>query len=1254
MTSRGFSFAALFVLVWMLFPAPVVAQGWEASPAQSDFFQAMLAEDTQTALQLLGTNTNLARRSTYSGKFPLHVAASKGLLPVVERLLELGAEVDAEGDTWDTGNKKLTALQVAVWYNRGSTNIVQRLLSAGADPNHLSPWDGSALHMAFEYRKEDMAALLLDHGANPFLVGGNPYRRMTPFEKAVANSSGKLIPRMLGVETAESKGAGTNNIAPARQRFLATNGTAMLTLAAQRGLLEAVEAFLKVGVRPSAATSDAYSTMQAFAKAARPPARTAGPESGRLVRIRELLAQYGSDYDVFAATAFGDVDHARRLVGTNPALARARDHLGDTPLLWAVRTDQLPLTAFWLEAGAMTAATNLAGQTALHVAAEQGFAAQVDKLLAAQSPTNVKETNGWTALDVAIRAKQPETIRRLLGTETMANARLRGVATSIHETAASGNVVALAALLRPEMREARNELGMTPLQVAARSGQLGAAALLVDKGANVNAQDPEGNTVLHLILLARSHRIAGRPSAQWIERKQQDASNREFLRVFTSEPGMLSAHQVAQSVAFFLACGADPSIKNQAGRTVLQIAMDEQTMLSDDDKEAFLPLLSKGGGSLEERDANGDTALHRSVRGYDGADAKALLAAGAGLNVTNRLGRTPLHVAVEKIWGWGESQPLSVLLAAKPDVNARDNQGMTPLHVVARSEGRSSYREEATEALLKAGANPNLRDNRGRTAVHEFLYGDWPWDGTAGAIARLVAAGADVSGADDQGQTPLHLLALLKQSPLFFMRGITWSFSGTNVNVNARDRDGNTPLHLAAKSGSSEVFNWLCSQGAQLDLTNAAGQTPRLLMMNSREPFPRFTIPEGEDIFAVARSGDTAALQRLLAAEPRLATATNRQGETALRIAARAGRTNAVAWLAEHGATWDAVSAALVGNVEALQQNLAGDSRVVSAKAYGRTLLHFAAESGVIPAADAVLAAGGEINATDSIGLTALGGARWKDQGAMVEFLRTRAAAENVFDAVLLDDVPLLATVLRRDKDALTRRNQRGLTAGHVAMVTGRHQALLLMLTNGLPLDATDGQGETLLHLAALCGRTNEASLLLHRGADAESVGNNGFTTMHRAAAAGGCEIVELLLARGANVDAASRTSSSRLMSGRRGMSPGSTPLHLAAFCGQTNMVALLLAHGAQVNATNADGMTPLDLITFSPRPGMPMPMPFLVSSVPAELWRYDLQAYGVLEPVLQHLRSSPVHRDVIVRLLEQAGGKRLVREVEPGFDRRF
>jgi len=1206
----------------------------------------MLAEDTPTALRLLGTNTNLARVSTYSGKFPLHVAASKGLLPVVERLLELGAEVDAEGDTWDTGNKRLTALEVAVWYNRVSTNIVQRLLAAGANPNHLSPWDGSALHMAFAYRKEELAALLLDHGANPFLVGGNPYQRTTPFEKAIANSSGKLIPRMLGGAAPGTTSANTSDFSAARAQFLATNGTAMLTLAAQRGSLEAVDALLKAGVRPSMASTAAYSTMQAFAFAASQPVKIAGADSERWARIRELLTQHGSDYDAFAATAFGDVATARRLVGANPALVRARDFLGDSPLHWAVRTDQLPLTDFWLEAGSPTAATNIAGQTALHIAAERGFAAQMEKLLAARSPTNLKDTNGWTALDVAIRAKQPETIRRLLGTETMANPQLRGVATSIHETAASGNVVVLAALLTSENLEARNELGQTPLLVAARSGQLGAAALLVDNGANVNAQDPEGNTVLHLILLSQTHWIAGRPSALWVEKRKQDASKREFLRVYSLDPSSSSARPAAQAIAFFLACGANPAIKNKSGQTVLQIAMDERAMLSDEERAALLPLISKGGGSLDERDADGDTALHRAMRGYDGDDAKALINAGANLNATNRLGRTPLHVALEKIYTIGDSSPLKVLLAAKPAVNIKDHQGMTPLHVLASSDGSS--RKEATEALLKAGAKPNLKDNQGRTPILVFLSGEWPWNDASESIARLVAAGADTTLADDQGRTALHLLAQLKQSPMFFLRGITASLSATNIDVNARDRDGNTPLHLAARSGDGEVFSWLCARGAQLDLTNAAGETPRLLALSASSAFSRMRLPEGEDVFALAGKGQLAALQRILAAEPKLISATNRQGETILRVAARAGQTNVVTWLGEHGGSWDAVSAALVGNAAALKKSLASDPRAASVRTYGQTLLHFAAASGVIPAVEAVLSASGEINTPDSVGLTALGRARLKNQAAMVAFLRAHSAKENVFDAVMLNDLSQLSALLAAEPDAATRKNGRGLTAGHLAVAAGRNQALVMMLTNGLPPNAVGDQGVTLLHLAAYCSRTNETRLLLTHRADAEKVDDGGFTPLHHAAANGAQDVAELLLAHGAKVDVPSRASL-QPVPGRGGLATRSTPLHLAAICGQPGLVVILLAKGASVNATNSAGMTPLDLLTPTARPGMPVP--FLASSLPGAWWRFGLESFGTPDPTSQLMHRFQSQREAVIRSLRQAGGEQLLRAPPPGFE---
>lgn len=42
-----------------------------------------------------------------------------------------------------------------------------------------------------------MAGWLLDYGADPFLEKNNPYNRMTPFEMAINQSDGKLVPRIL-------------------------------------------------------------------------------------------------------------------------------------------------------------------------------------------------------------------------------------------------------------------------------------------------------------------------------------------------------------------------------------------------------------------------------------------------------------------------------------------------------------------------------------------------------------------------------------------------------------------------------------------------------------------------------------------------------------------------------------------------------------------------------------------------------------------------------------------------------------------------------------------------------------------------------------------------------------------------------------------------------------------------------------------------------------------------------------------------
>src|ERR1019366_768301 len=126
---------------------------------------------------------------------------------------------------------------------------------------------------------------------------------------------------------------------------------------------------------------------------------------------------------------------------------------------------------------------NSAGQTALHIAAANNLVEHAKVLLAAHAPTDARDTNGWTPIDAAIHMQQTETIRLLLSGTNVAPRSDRAIALSIHQAAASGNLDALSTLADVTNNlEARDELGLTPLQVAVQHGHLAAAALLVDKG----------------------------------------------------------------------------------------------------------------------------------------------------------------------------------------------------------------------------------------------------------------------------------------------------------------------------------------------------------------------------------------------------------------------------------------------------------------------------------------------------------------------------------------------------------------------------------------------------------------------------------------------------------------------------------------------------------------------------------------------------------------------------------------------------
>lgn len=1244
--SRSLSFVTLTVLVSCAFTAShCTAQTPNRTPHQavSAFFNAIAMNDTNTAARLLESNTNLALARDNFSKQPLLEAAAAGNLPLAKRLLELGADVNAAGDTLSSVGSERTALHFAI--ARNHPDLCKLLLESGADPNRMAFGYTTPLHLAFSERREDLAALLLDHGADAFREKGFANYHPTPFEFAVVCGPGKLVPRML--RDVRAKPAAEQEKV---NRILAARGVALLSTAAKRGELEAVEALLAASVPAKSETEDGFTVMQAFARAA---AKAPDSSAERWSRIRELLEKSGAQVDAFVATGLGDEPAVRQLTSANARVAEARDAEKQTPLHWAVQLDRTPMIAFWLGAGASPAATNAAGQTPLHIAARSGQVEPLKLLLAASAPTAMRDTNGATPLDLAVKSKHTEIIRLLLGKESAGARPERGITQPIHKAAEAGNLTELGALANEKDKlDLRNELGLTPLAVAVRSGHLAAAALLVDRGADVNGRDPDGNTLLHQILLNHFY-VHDRPPANWLSRVT-DARRRQICSRFLifgkdgEEP-----EAVLQAASFLLAAGVDLAATNRAGRTATQLAADEEAtreaMIFDEERAELLKLLSSSGGNLNQADAEGNTPLHLAITDIFPERAEQLIEAGAEVNATNRLGRTPLHSAVEHLGHWGSYEddegacPFRSLLKHGANVNAQDNEGMTPLHVLAQSE--SSFKEQAVKALLAAGADPKIVDNHKRTVAHMFLSGEWPWSEAGECITLLAARGVDLSAADDQGQTLLHYLAKTgEHSSLFFLRNITNLLGGTNINVMARDAEGDTPLHIAARAGSSDVLDWLSKRGANLDATNNAGETPRRIAAKNKDPFSRIRASADTDIFRAIQQNKLDSVAALLKADPELANDTDQVGQTPLRMAANLRNTNIVDYLEQHGARWDAYSAVLMGRDAPLKSILARDPKAASAATFGKTPLHIAAAQGDVTILQILIKAGADVNVPDNSGRSPLGCARLaKQPPGVTDLLRSAGATENIFDVVYAGDAELASGLLAENPSFALATNRSLVAVAEIAAGKSPVALLQQLLQKGAKPDYVNPQtGRSLLHCAAAANQAEAAELLLQLGISPTTSDKQGFQPLHLAALNDATEAAAVLLRHKAAVNAMTvyAPDSARMMMmpmrDGRGLA-GNSVLHLAAMFGRTNMIRVLLQSGAAVNATNSSGSTALDL---AGQPGMPFPFFWLQRSL-GPTGGEDLLPAPLQANPMASLRQR---QNAAASLLEQAGGTRAPR----------
>ena len=604
-----------------------------------------------------------------------------------------------------------------------------------------------------------------------------------------------------------------------------------------------------------------------------------------------------------------------------------RDGFDNTPLHIALPEEgRSGGVALLLKHGADPSLKDRNGNTPLHVAIQVGYPLDMIKaLIAAQAPVNAQNAEGDAPLHMALRVKRYDYAKSLLdaGADVfLANSR----GESPLSVAISMGADALEAVISPINVRTRDNFGNAPLAIAVGlKAAPDAVAMIIAKGADVNARNTAGDAPLHIavrqglrpqgeaLLLAKADIFAANVRGDSPLSLALAAPGGPIDWIFT--PATIAAkdangdtplhhaakRNLASTLDFLVQKGSVLEAANAAGETALQEAVKA------DASDAVQTLLTLGA-SLVSRDAMGDTALHSAVLWAARKSLPILALAGADLNAADFAGETPLHQAARK----HDREAVKFLLAKGADPDSRDNRGVQPLVVAVKSADYDVERD-----LLAAGAEVGPRDQAGKTPLAEAVA-----MGDADSCRILVEAGADIMARDGEGESPLT--TAIKRSPAMLKLLLT------KETINLADPDGRTALRIIVESRPAAVTATAAStppapdslglaiaSGAKLDARDRFSATSlhAALRAGDRENAARLA-KAGADLFARDKDGETPAslalsssldtLKSLVGAAGVLAK--DRQGNGWLHYDAVLANAEAAKWLLDAGADRSALN----------------------------------------------------------------------------------------------------------------------------------------------------------------------------------------------------------------------------------------------------------------------------------------------------------------------------------------------------------
>jgi ankyrin repeat protein len=391
-----------------------------------------------------------------------------------------------------------------------------------------------------------------------------------------------------------------------------------------------------------------------------------------------------------------------------------------------------------------TAMSNKSAQV-LFKAVIDGHLPVARKLIANGLDINSRDSDRNTALHVAAITGQADAAHDLIRLDADIDSRNSDLKSPLHFASMMNETYVIKKLIKLGATiDVRDKEGHTPLHLATINSHIDSVKLLIDLGATINLRNNKGYTPLHLAII-NGHiatefkefitKEANEPNA--LDENMETAIDDLASFIAKVTPRQNDKH-FAINLALFI-YDYKPKLHNENEtdplvhpKKIMKLFVDQPQLI----KKLSDVIIDIQFEKTEDNKTKINDAITKIVNGaklLKGhiATVKLLIDLGATIDLTDKEGNTPLHLAARL----GQTEVIKLLLQKDVVVNSPNKWDNTALH-----EAAMNNKPDVIALLLDFHADINSQNQYNNTAVHAAAS-----RGHKAVVKMLLAHGADLN-----------------------------------------------------------------------------------------------------------------------------------------------------------------------------------------------------------------------------------------------------------------------------------------------------------------------------------------------------------------------------------------------------------------------------------------------------------------------------------------------------------------------------